>query len=57
VRWPGSFGSAYMYFLVPRVILFREEHTRRVMVPKVDFVSARALRPRTSYGPVVLTRW
>ena len=21
VRWPGSFGSAYLYFLVPRVIL------------------------------------
>jgi len=40
VRWPGSFGSAYLYFLVPRVILFREEHTRRVMVPMVDFVSA-----------------
>jgi glutaconate CoA-transferase, subunit B len=40
VRWPGSFGSAYLYFLVPRVILFREEHSRRVMVPKVDFVSA-----------------
>jgi glutaconate CoA-transferase, subunit B len=40
VRWSGSFGSAYLYFLVPRVILFREEHTRRVFVPKVDFVSA-----------------
>lgn len=40
IRWPGSFGSAYLYFLVPRVILFREEHTRRVMVEKVDFVSA-----------------
>jgi glutaconate CoA-transferase, subunit B len=40
VRWPGSFGSAYLYFLVPRVILFREEHTRRVMVDKVDFISA-----------------
>jgi glutaconate CoA-transferase subunit B len=40
VRWPGSFGSAYLYFLVPRVILFREEHTRRVLVPKVDFISA-----------------
>lgn len=40
VRFPGSFGSAYLYFLVPRVILFREEHTARVMVPKVDFVSA-----------------
>ena len=40
VRWAGSFGSAYLYFLVPRVILFRQEHTRRVLVPKVDFVSA-----------------
>lgn len=40
VRWPGSFGSAYLYFVVPRVILFREEHTRRVFVDKVDFVSA-----------------
>lgn len=40
VRWPGSFGSAYLYYLVPRVILFREEHTRRVMVPRVDFISA-----------------
>lgn len=40
VRWPGSFGSAYLYFAIPRVILFREEHTPRVMVEKVDFVSA-----------------
>lgn len=39
-RWPGSFGSAYLYFVVPRVILFREEHTPRVFVPKVDFISA-----------------
>jgi glutaconate CoA-transferase, subunit B len=40
VRWPGSFGSAFMYYLVPRVILFREEHSPRVFVDKVDFVSA-----------------
>jgi glutaconate CoA-transferase subunit B len=39
-RWGGSFGSAYLYFVVPRVILFREEHSRRVLVPKVDFISA-----------------
>ena len=51
VRWPGSFGSAYLYFLVPRVILFREEHTRRVMVPKVDFVSAPGASPRNVYRP------
>ena len=40
-RFPGSFGSAYMYPIVPRVILFREEHSRRTLVPKVEFVSAR----------------
>jgi len=40
-RFPGSFGSAYLYPIVPRVILFREEHSRRTLVPKVDFVSAR----------------
>ncbi|WP_298864030.1 CoA transferase [uncultured Sulfitobacter sp.] len=40
VRWPGSFGSAFLYFQIPRVILFREEHTPRVMVEKVDFISA-----------------
>ncbi|HEX4986811.1 MAG TPA: CoA-transferase [Burkholderiales bacterium] len=51
VRWPGSFGSAYLYFLVPRVILFREEHTRRVMVPKVDFVSAPGTSAPGVYRP------
>jgi len=45
VRWPGSFGSAYLYHLVPRVILFREEHSPRVFVPKVDFISAAAPTP------------
>jgi glutaconate CoA-transferase subunit B len=51
VRWPGSFGSAYLYFLVPRVILFREEHSRRVMVPKVDFISAPGPRPDGVHRP------
>lgn len=51
VRWPGSFGSAYLYFLVPRVILFREEHTPRVLVPKVDFVSAPGTSAAGVYRP------
>ena len=51
VRWPGSFGSAYLYHLVPRVILFREEHSRRVMVPRVDFVSAAGPRDDGVYRP------
>jgi len=51
VRWPGSFGSAYLYFLVLRVILFREEHTRRVMVPKVEFISAPGTSEPGVYRP------
>ena len=39
-RFPGSFGSAFMYPVVRNVILFREEHSPRVLVPKVEFVSA-----------------
>ena len=46
VRWPGCFGSAFLYFVVPRVILFREEHSPRVLVDKVDYISA----PGTSDG-------
>ncbi len=51
VRWPGSFGAAYLYFLVPRVILFREEHSPRVLVPRVDFVSAPGASPDSIYRP------
>jgi len=40
-RFPGSFGSAFMYSVIPRTILFREEHSRRALVPRVEFVSAR----------------
>lgn len=57
VRWPGSFGSAYLYFVVPRVILFREEHTPRVFVEKVDFISAPGVSAEgvfRSGGPVAL---
>ena len=42
-RFPGSFGSAFMYMMVPRTILFREEHSRRVLVPRVDMISAPGL--------------
>jgi len=57
VRWPGSFGSAYLYYVVPRVILFREEHTPRVLVEKVDFISAPGVSEDgvfRSGGPIAL---
>ena len=40
-RFPGSFGSAFMYPAVKRTILFREEHSPRVLVRRVEFISAR----------------
>ena len=39
-RFPGSFGSSYLYFVVPKVILFRTEHSKRTLVPKVPYISA-----------------
>lgn len=50
-RFPGSFGSSYLYFLVPRVILFREEHTPRTLVDRVDFVSAPGRSEPNIYRP------
>ena len=40
MRFPGSFGSSYLYYVVPKVILFRTEHSKRTLVPKVGFISA-----------------
>tara|TARA_R110000787_G_scaffold28283_34_gene77338 strand:+ start:565 stop:1305 length:741 start_codon:yes stop_codon:yes gene_type:complete len=51
LRFPGSFGAPYLYFLIPRVILFREEHSARVLVPKVDFISAPGLSETTIHRP------
>ena len=44
-RFPGSFGSAFMYMMTQRTILFREEHSRRVLVPQVDMISAAGVSP------------
>ena len=57
VRFPGSFGAAYLYYVVPKVILFRTEHTRRTLVPKVSFVSAPGGSEQNVYrngGPIAL---
>ena len=50
-RFPGSYGSAYLYFVVPRVILFRIEHTPRTLVRKVDFISAPGTSPPGVFRP------
>jgi glutaconate CoA-transferase subunit B len=56
-RFPGSFGSAYLYYVVPKVILFRTEHSRRTLVEKVNFISAPGASADNVYrpgGPVAL---
>ncbi len=57
VRFPGSFGSAYLYYVVPKVILFRLEHSRRTLVERADFISAPGTSADNVYrpgGPVAL---
>jgi glutaconate CoA-transferase subunit B len=57
VRFPGSFGSAYLYYVVPKVILFRREHSRRTLVRHVDFISAPGGSAPNVYrpgGPIAL---
>lgn len=56
-RFPGAYGSAYLYFMVPRIILFRLEHSRRTLVEKVDFISAPGVSPPNIFrrgGPIAL---
>lgn len=56
-RFPGTFGSAYLYHLIPRVILFREEHSPRTLVKRVDFISAAGTSEPGTYrvgGPHAL---
>jgi glutaconate CoA-transferase, subunit B len=57
VRFPGSFGAAYLYYVVPKLILFRTEHSRRTLVPKVSFVSAPGTSAENVHrpgGPIAL---
>ena len=58
VRWPGSHGTPLLYLMIPNAVMYlRGEHTKRALVPRVDFISA----PGTSApevhrpgGPVAL---
>jgi glutaconate CoA-transferase subunit B len=57
MRLPGAYGSAMLYYMAHRVILFRSEHSRRTFVEKVDFVSAAGVTPENVYregGPTLV---
>lgn len=56
-RFAGCFGAPYLMLLVPRIILFREDHGRHALVERVDFVTAPGSSAEAAHrrgGPVAL---
>lgn len=49
VRLPGGRAQGVLPFVVRRTILFRTDHSRRVFVPRVDFVTAPGSTPPEVY--------
>jgi glutaconate CoA-transferase subunit B len=57
MRLPGAYGSAMLYYMAHRVILFRTEHTTRTFVEKVDFITAPGATPANVHregGPTLV---
>src|SRR5260221_13876000 len=57
VRMAGAYGSGMLYYMADRVILFRDQHTPRIFVEQVDFVTGAGVTPETVYregGPASL---
>ncbi|MGE0824420.1 MAG: CoA-transferase [Candidatus Binatia bacterium] len=57
VRMAGAYGSAMLYYMAHRVILFRDQHTKRIFVEKVDFVTGAGVTPENVYregGPALV---
>ena len=56
-RFPGSFGSSYLYFVVPKVILFRTEHSQpHAGAEGVLHQRAGRQRPTMSIAPAARSR-
>jgi glutaconate CoA-transferase, subunit B len=51
VRLPGGAGSSMLYYMVPKVILFKTDHTVKSFVDKVDFITSAGISPPSVYRP------
>jgi glutaconate CoA-transferase subunit B len=49
VRLPGGAGSAMVYFMCKRILLFKTDHTPRGFVNQVDFISSTAQSDERTY--------
>ena len=56
-RFAGAFGSAVLYQVVGRVILFRTEHSPRTLVDHVDFITAAPGNPDRLVTPKAVLTW
>ncbi len=45
IRFPGGAGSAMLYYLPRRVIIFRTDHTPRIFVDRVDTIASPGSTP------------
>ena len=45
VLMPGQYGTGMLYYAVPRIIMYRTEHTRRTFVEQVNYVSGAGTSP------------
>ncbi len=57
VRLPGGAGSAMLYYMTRRVVLFTLAHTPRIFVEKCDFITTAGKTPRYPWrrgGPTKL---
>ena len=45
LRLPGGAGSAMLYYMARRVIVFRNDHSPRIFVPRVDTIASPGSSP------------
>lgn len=45
LRFPGGYGGGMIYYAARRTVVFRTEHSPRVLVEEVDFISAAGRTP------------
>lgn len=45
VLMPGQYGTGLLYYAVPRIIMFRTEHTQRIFVENVQYISGAGTSP------------
>jgi glutaconate CoA-transferase subunit B len=43
---PGQYGTGLLYYAVPRIIMFRTVHTKRIFVERVHYISGAGTSPQ-----------